>query len=101
MPTTGSEPPTSVLVQGTKGENSAIASAIVLLTSSIPPLPPRIGIPHSNSPSPQLDGRHVVFGEVVEGASIVKEIESAGTRGGSPTQKVVITDSGVVDGQVN
>jgi cyclophilin family peptidyl-prolyl cis-trans isomerase len=60
-----------------------------------------ISITRSNSPSPQLDGRHVVFGEVVEGASIVKEIEAAGTQGGTPTQKVVITDSGVVGGEGN
>ncbi|EJD39216.1 hypothetical protein AURDEDRAFT_116256 [Auricularia subglabra TFB-10046 SS5] len=43
-----------------------------------------------------LDGKHVVFGEVVEGMDIVKQIESLGTRSGSTSKKVVISDSGVV-----
>ena len=51
----------------------------------------RISITHSSSPFPQLDGPHDVFREAVEGR----------TQGRSPTQKVVITDSGVVDGEGN
>lgn len=38
-----------------------------------------------------LDGRHVVFGRVVNGKDLVKKIESQGTPSGSPKQKVVIT----------
>ena len=41
-----------------------------------------------------LDGRHVVFGKVLEGMDIVKLIEKAGSNTGRPTQTVVITDSG-------
>jgi len=43
-----------------------------------------------------LDGRHVVFGEVVEGMDVVKTIEAVGTESGAPKQKVMITSSGVV-----
>jgi peptidylprolyl isomerase len=41
-----------------------------------------------------LDGRHVVFGKVLEGMNVVKEIEKAGTNTGKPSQTVVITNSG-------
>ncbi|MFI0941634.1 peptidylprolyl isomerase [Streptomyces sp. NPDC021020] len=44
-----------------------------------------------------LDGKHVVFGEVVEGQELVKTIEGKGSRSGAPSAKVVITESGIVD----
>jgi len=43
-----------------------------------------------------LDGRHVVFGEVVEGMDVVKAIEAVGTESGAPKERVMITSSGVV-----
>jgi len=43
-----------------------------------------------------LDGAHVVFGEVVEGQELVKEIESKGTQNGTTTAKVSISASGTV-----
>ncbi|KAI0249760.1 cyclophilin-like domain-containing protein [Lactifluus subvellereus] len=43
-----------------------------------------------------LDGKHVVFGEVIEGFEIVKAIEAAGSSSGSPRKSVVITGSGTV-----
>ncbi|KZS97251.1 cyclophilin [Sistotremastrum niveocremeum HHB9708] len=43
-----------------------------------------------------LDGKHVVFGEVVEGFELVKAIESVGTPSGNPKKKVVISASGTV-----
>ncbi|KIJ67425.1 hypothetical protein HYDPIDRAFT_173949 [Hydnomerulius pinastri MD-312] len=44
-----------------------------------------------------LDGKHVVFGEVVEGMDVVKAIETKGTGSGRPQAKVQIVDSGVVE----
>ena len=41
-----------------------------------------------------LDGRHVVFGKVIEGMDVVKKIEAVGTASGKPTKRVVIEDSG-------
>ena len=38
--------------------------------------------------TPWLDGKHVVFGEVLEGLDIMKEIEGHGSRSGTPNTKV-------------
>ncbi|KAF8647965.1 hypothetical protein AX16_006427 [Volvariella volvacea WC 439] len=43
-----------------------------------------------------LDGRHVVFGEVVDGMDVVKQIEATGTESGAPRKKVQISSSGTV-----
>ncbi|PRP83135.1 cyclophilin B [Planoprotostelium fungivorum] len=41
-----------------------------------------------------LDGKHVVFGEVLEGYDIVQKIESKGSGSGKPSVIVTIADSG-------
>lgn len=46
--------------------------------------------------TPHLDGKHVVFGKIVEGQDIVRMIEAQGTSSGKPRQKVKITDCGEV-----
>jgi len=43
-----------------------------------------------------LDGKHVVFGEVVEGFDLVKKIEGYGSRSGTPSATVTIEASGVL-----
>ncbi|KAJ1300579.1 hypothetical protein OPQ81_002233 [Rhizoctonia solani] len=48
-------------------------------------------------PTPWLDGKHVVFGEIVEGFEIVKRIEDMGSDSGRPRVLAKITDSRTVD----
>lgn len=41
-----------------------------------------------------LDGRHTVFGKVLEGSEFVKSIEANGSNSGKPKSAVTIVDSG-------
>ena len=47
--------------------------------------------------TPWLDGKHVVFGSLVEGLDVLKLIEKEGTSSGTPRQKVVISDCGQIE----
>ncbi|KAI7840251.1 hypothetical protein COHA_006033 [Chlorella ohadii] len=48
----------------------------------------------TTAPCPWLDGKHVVFGRVTEGMSVVKRMESLGSKSGRTAQKIYIADCG-------
>lgn len=41
-----------------------------------------------------LDNRHVVFGSVVDGLDVVKNLEKLGSQSGKPSKKIVVSDCG-------
>ncbi|KAF3641778.1 Peptidyl-prolyl cis-trans isomerase CYP19-2 [Capsicum baccatum] len=49
-------------------------------------------------PTPWLDGKHVVFGKVVDGYSVVQEMEKVGSDGGKTSCPVLIEDCGEIKG---
>mmetsp|Transcript_98178 Transcript_98178/g.253895 ORF Transcript_98178/g.253895 Transcript_98178/m.253895 type:complete len:204 (-) Transcript_98178:238-849(-) len=48
-----------------------------------------------------LDGRHVVFGKVVDGMDVVTAVEAVGSSSGKPSKEVTIHDSGVLEGSTD
>ena len=47
--------------------------------------------------TPWLDGRHTVFGEVLEGEDVVLALEKIGSGSGTTSKKAVIAGSGKLD----
>ena len=48
-------------------------------------------------PCPWLDGKHTVFGQVVDGMNVLNKIEQQGSPSGQPNSKVVIEECGVIE----
>ena len=46
--------------------------------------------------TPWLDGKHVVFGSVVDGLDIVDKIESVGSQSGKTAKTVIVKDCGEI-----
>jgi len=46
--------------------------------------------------APHLDGKHVVFGKIIKGISILRKIESFGTESGKPKNRVEVMNSGEI-----
>jgi cyclophilin family peptidyl-prolyl cis-trans isomerase len=47
--------------------------------------------------TPWLDGRHCVFGKVIDGLDIVDKIEEVGSQSGMTDMPVVVKDSGEIE----
>lgn len=48
----------------------------------------------NDASSCRLDGKHVVFGKVVEGMEVVKAMEAKGSQSGKTSSKVIIANCG-------
>ena len=47
-----------------------------------------------HSPLSRLDGKHVVFGSIVDGMDVVRKIESYGSSSGKTSKEIKIADCG-------
>ena len=42
-------------------------------------------------PTPWLDGKHTIFGEVIEGLDVLKKLEAAGSQSGATSEPLKMT----------
>lgn len=67
-----------ILSMGNSGKNSNSSQWFITLAAT-----------------PQCDGKHVIFGQVVSGWEVLEAIEKVGSSSGEPTVSITITDCGV------
>lgn len=67
-----------ILSMGNSGKNSNSSQFFVTLGAA-----------------PQCNGKHVVFGRVISGWSVLEELEALGSECGEPKKSVIITDCGL------
>eukprot|EP00743_Colponemidia_sp_Colp-15_P013454 GILK01015650.1.p1 GENE.GILK01015650.1~~GILK01015650.1.p1 ORF type:complete len:110 (+),score=6.61 GILK01015650.1:1-330(+) len=48
------------------------------------------------SPTEWLDGKHVVFGQVISGYNVIKAAEAVGSQSGATRQPVIVKDCGEI-----
>lgn len=77
---------------------SSSSPSLINATGSSQSLPPLAAAPEMSRKLTPGSGKHVVFGEVVEGLDIVKQVEKVGSRDGkvSSSRKAIIKDCGTV-----
>jgi peptidylprolyl isomerase len=49
--------------------------------------------------APELDGKQVVFGKVIEGMDVIKKIETSEVKSFRPVKIIKISDCGAIDEQ--
>ncbi|KAJ1470031.1 cyclophilin A protein-like protein [Baffinella frigidus] len=50
----------------------------------------------TTSSANHLNGKHVVFGEVLDGLELIKKIEECGSNSGKPSKVILMTDVGAL-----
>ena len=76
--------------------NRSLATATGACSNSPFPKPPIPLLSTSRQRADHLDGRHVVFGHVVEGMDVVKKIEACGSLSGATLRPLCIYQCGQV-----
>jgi peptidylprolyl isomerase len=76
-------------------------SQFFITTGALSPFSPLISLtcpslPVVAVPCPWLDGKHVVFGQVVDGGDVVKVLDSQGSSSGRTRLEVSIRDCGEI-----
>jgi len=51
----------------------------------------------TTAPTPHLDGKHVIFGKVLQGMGVLKEIRECETKNDRPVKDIIIADCGQVN----
>ena len=65
------------------------------MPTSFPLLPVHVDThTHTRACTHRLDGKHVVFGKVIDGMDVIKQVEGYGSESGKTSKKIVVSDCG-------